>query len=239
MSKKKRRRQSKKLRISIVVALIVLIIIAAICFFAGKSKGKSNETDSGKVSGQEKEESKSTELFDDDRLKLIGSMEYEGPDFDDESMEEGDYTMLMIQNVSGSFLRNAEIEVKVNDSEKMKLVIDSLPTGETAMVIGQEYNAFSEDAVYQVVSCKSVYEETIIDKKEGLDVICENGNIQVINQSAEDMSNVTVRYKGKVNDMLLGGITYEFTMDSLAAGQTFETFSQSFLAESIQVVEVN
>lgn len=239
MSKKKQKRRSKKIWISTLCVLLLVIMAAVIWILSGKDRSKNNVEDSKTASEQESTEPpKSTELFDDGRLKLIGGMEYEGPNFDDGSMEEDVYTMLKIQNVSDSFLRKADIEVKVNDSEQMKLTIDSLPVGATVMVIGQDYTSYSEDAVYQVLSCKSSYEESVADKREGLDVTCEMGKIRVTNQSAEDVSNVTFRYKGKVDEMLLGGIAYEFTIDSLAAGQTFETDSQSFLAETIQVIEV-
>lgn len=231
----KRNVKSPKM-LPIIIAVLIVVFAAIAVMVAQKGNHKVNEPSNPRQEDVEKP--KSTELFDDGRLKLVGSMEYEGPDFDDGSMEEGTYTMFKIQNVSDSFLRQADIEVKVNDTDRMKLTIDSIPAGMTVMVIGQDYHSYSDEAVYEVVSCESSYEEEISDGLEGVEVVCEMGMIQVINQSGEELSNVTFRYKGKADDMLLGGAAYEFTVDSLSSGDTFETGSQSFLADSIQIVEI-
>lgn len=214
----------------LMAVLAVLVIIAVM--LAVKTAGKSDES----VSAEEPQ--KSTDVFDDGRLKLAGSMEYEGPDFDDGSMEEGTYTMLKIQNISDSFLRNADIRIKVNGSEEMSLAVDSLPAGETVMVIGQGYDTYSEGDIYEVVSCESSYEESVNSDKENLKVSCEEGKIRLTNQSDSKMTKMTCRYKGSNDGVLLGGITYEFEVKALEAGETYETDSQCFLADSIQIVEI-
>lgn len=243
-----KKKQIKKIFLALVcIVLIVVVVIVALVF---KRRSETSELDESQqnaedVSGGEDEKltaegetRQSTDLFDEERLKLVSGMEYEGPDFEDGSMESGNYTALQIQNVSDSFLRSANIEVKVNDSDNMSITIDSLPAGETVIVIGQGYEQYSEQDVYEVVSCESSYEESVVCEKEGLSVAYETGMIRLTNQTAEDMAGMTCRYKGKAGDMLLGGITYEFTVDSLPAGQTYETESQNFLADSVQIIEI-
>lgn len=241
--RKRKKKQSRKRLIVILTVLLVIIAAVIIGILSGKVSGKNGEknpADTGKTDSEQgiPEELKSTEIFDDGNLKLVGSMEYEGPNFENGSMEEGKYTVLEIQNISGKFLRKAEIEVKVNDSETMKLTLDSIPADTVAMVIGQGDVVYSENAVYQVVSCESSYEESVADQKDGLDVVCEAEKIRITNQLSETVENVVFRYKGKIGEMLWGGVTYEFAVESLGAGETFETASQCFLAETVQIVEV-
>lgn len=245
---KKRSAKRKKIVLTLIgIVLVLVIVIIALLFKRGSETSDSDETQQNTedISGAEDEKEnveeetrKSTDLFDEGRLKLVSGMEYEGPDFEDGSMENGNYTALQIQNVSDSFLRSANIEVKVNDSDSMSVTIDSLPAGETVIVIGQGYEKYSEQDIYEVVSCESSYEESVVCEEEGLSVTYEAGMIRLTNQTAEDMAGMTCRYKGKAGDMLLGGITYEFTVDSLPAGQTYETESQNFLADSVQIIEI-
>lgn len=236
--KRKKLKQSKRncgkaIAMILTVILIAMVTIIGILIIRDLKKKTASDP---KLNTERKQES--TVEFDDGKLKLTGSMEYEGPDFEDGSMEEGNYTILKIQNISESFLRSASIEVKVNNSEKMSFTIDSLPAGETVMVIGQGYNGYSEKDIYQVTSCESSYEETVVCEKEGLTVSCEAGKIRLNNQTSEDLSGTVFRYKGKTSDMLMGGLTYEFVADSLPSGGTYEIDSQSFLADSVQIVEI-
>lgn len=227
----RRKKQLMKNLLFTIISIILLSVIVTVAVHSGK-----RSKDDTKVKSAEPQVS--TDVFDEGRLKLLGSMEYEGPNFESEGMENGTYTLLKIQNISGTFLRNADIEVQVNDSDKMSLTIDSLPADATVMVIGQGYNMYSDKDIYKVTSCKSSYEESVIVGKEGLEIAYEAGKIRLTNKTAEGMACITYRYKGKVENMLLGGSTYEFTVDNLPAGETFETDSQSFLADSIQIVEI-
>lgn len=230
--RRKAKKRPNKLWIVILSVVLTILVIIAVVLVARRA-GDNSTPDTNM-----KDSRKSTDTFDDGKLKLVGSMEYKGPDYEDGSMKDGTYTILEIQNISESFLRSASIEVKVNDTDKMLLTIDSLPAGETVYVIGQEYDMYSEQDIYEVISCESFYEESAVCEKEGLEISCEAGKIQIVNQTAEDLSGVMFRYKGKVDDTLLGGITYEFVADSLPVGGTFEIESQSLLADSVQIVEI-
>lgn len=233
MKKKVSKKQRKQTRQKRLIAVCVGVTVILLCFL-GYMGLKTNDPSSD---GENSKVEKSTEEFDKGRLKLVGSVEYEGPDFENGTMENQVHTLLKIQNISESFLRNAVIEVEVNKTEKMQLVIDSLPAGETVMAIGHGYDSFAEQDVFKVISCESSYEEQVTSEKEGVTVTFENGKIQIQNQSAEDYSGLILRYKGKVGNLLMGGNTYELTVDSLAPGSSYEADSQCFLAESIQVVE--
>lgn len=225
----KNRRKKQLLQRTLFAVILFGIIVGVVIF---SKNAKNNDAT------KSKEAQKSTEVFDKGRLKLIGSMEYEGPNFENGSMEIGTYTLLKIQNISEDFLRNADIEVKVNASDKMSLTIDALPAGETVFVLGQGYSAYSEKDIYKVTSCESSYEKSIVAEKEGLEVSYEAGKIQIKNQTTEEITGILFRYKGKVENVLFGGNTYEFTIDSLPAGETFETDCQSLLADNIQIVEI-
>ena len=64
--------------------------------------------------------------FDKNRLKLEGSVEYEGPDFESGSMEFGTYTSLKIRNISDQYLESAEITLLVNGENLIDIKIEKL-----------------------------------------------------------------------------------------------------------------
>lgn len=211
-------------------ALLMIIVIVLVWKYEGNR-------DSAHLKNAEAP-TKSTDIFDSGRLELLGSIEYEGPNFEESSMTNGIYTLLKVRNISNLFLRNAKIEVEVNQSEKMVLMIDSLPAGETVAVIGQGHESYSENDIYKVISCESVYEKAPIAEKEGLEVSYKEGNIYLTNRSGQKMNGITCRYKGRIDEMLFGGITYEFKVDSLSAGEVFETANRNFLVDNIQIIEI-
>lgn len=226
---KNRRKKQLLHRILFTVVMLGAVVAGIVIFM---------KNDKNNTVTKVEETQKSTEVFDKGRLKLIGSMEYEGPNFEDGSMEIGTYTLLKIKNISEDFLRNAVIEVNVNSSDKMSLTIDALPAGETIFVLGQGYGAYSEKDIYKVTSCESSYEKSVVAEKEGLEVSYEAGKIQIKNQTTEEIAGIIFRYKGEVENVLFGGNTFEFTVDSIPAGETFETDCQSLLADNVQIVEI-
>ena len=176
--------------------------------------------------------------FDEERLKLEGSVEYEGPDFETGSMEFDTYTGLKIKNLSDKFLRTARINLELSNGEIMSIVVDSLPPGKTVFTLGREYKGFSALDTYKVQSCTTEYEEQPVCSVEGLNISCEGMKINILNNTEEDFSGYTFFYKGKEENLLMSGITYSFKVDSLKAGCECNIDRQDLIGSEIEIVEI-
>ena len=178
--------------------------------------------------------------FDNGRLKLEGSASYEGPDFETGSMKTGIYTSLRIRNISDKYLDSAELVLKINEKDKLNVMIQSVQPGELVFCVGTGYEDFSPVDSFEVISCKSKYDDIQdhVTSIDGLKIQCENWIINVENNSDRDLSGYRFVYKGKQDDILMGGTVYSFEVDSLKQGETYQTNSQSVIGTSIEIVDI-
>ena len=186
----------------------------------------------------EKAEKENTYEFDHGRLKLESAAEYEGPDFETGSMEFGTYTALRIINISDKYLESAELEVKINNDENMKVSIKDVPAGAVVYCLGIGHEGYSPTDLYKIDKCDSTYSDKEFKIPEGLNISCDEWQIKVENNSDIDMTGKTFVYKGKMEDMLMGGRTYTFKPDTLKPGEVYEAQSESVLGMDIEVVDI-
>ena len=176
--------------------------------------------------------------FDKGNLKLEGSVEYEGPDFESGSMEFDTYTGLKIKNTSDKFLRKAEIELETSNGKIMNIMIDSIPAGKTVFTLVRDYKGFSPLDTYKVLNCESKYEETPICNIDGLNIKCSGTKIEIQNNTGKDYSGYEFYYKGKEENLLMSGITYSFIVDSLLPGSEYSIDRKDLIGTEVEIVEI-
>ena len=250
MKKKKKNNTIKKM----IVIIIVCILLCAFIFVVLNTVKKSNEmvdkidenpieefeekSEEEKIEVMENADESNRYEFDGDKLKLEGSVEFEGPDFESGSMEFDTYTGLKISNVSDNYLKEADLQFETNTGESMSVHVEGVKPGQMVFALASDHKGFSPIETFKVVSEKTVYDKEPENNMDGLDITSDSGIITVSNNTGHDLEDCTVIYKGKEGEILMGGRLYSLHIDILKNNESVEFESECFLANNIEIIEI-
>ena len=254
MKKKNKNSTIKKILVVIIVFILLLAFILVVLNMMNKSdesddKQETNsiermeeqfegKTDEEKIEEIEKADESNRYEFDCDKLKLEGSVEFEGPDFESGSMEFDTYTGLKICNVSDEFLKEADLKFRTRSGDELNVHIEGVKPGQMVFALASDYKGFSPIETFDIVSEKTVYDKEPESNVDGLYITSDAGKISVVNNTGRDIKDCVITYKGIEGEILMGGRIYSLKIDSLKNNETYNAESESFLAKNIEVIEI-
>lgn len=164
---------------------------------------------------------------------------YEGDFWEDGSDTPAvDIMALVVCNPGNEGVRGAEILVR-QGQRQLSFVITYLPPGSRVLVLEQLRNAYSSEPLTE---CRCGFLDRGSWETPG-PVQVESAGIRdlaVKNNGAEDLQAVTLRYKryNAEEELYMGGISYQLTMEPLAAGESIQVTPARYVEGSYKIVLV-
>lgn len=163
---------------------------------------------------------------------------YEGDFWEDGSDAHAvDIMALVVCNPGTEGIRSAEISVR-QGSRQLCFVITCLPPGSRVLVLEKLRNAYSPEPLTE---CQCVTLEPGWESADAVRVEPAGlRELTVTNASQQDLQAVTLHYKRYSPDagMYLGGITYQHTLQSLAAGECLRISPRRYVENAYHIVLV-
>ena len=139
------------------------------------------------------------------------------PDCDDENGDE--IGGIILKNQSDQQINTLDLEVQTSENEILHFHVENLPVGETAWAFERDNKRFpSDDYVTNAVAYADFVEGPAI--LEGVTWESDYTEVTLTNNSGKDLTNLTVVCRCQLEDASFGGIAYEYTLDSLANGES-------------------
>lgn len=156
--------------------------------------------------------------LDKERLEVSSAFEYSGINPDCENAYSESIGAIQLQNISGEYLKWAEIAVTLEDGSQLEFVAEDIPAG--AIVFAYELQNKGYDGSQKIteVKAETFYEESA--DKEAISYSVEGIDITVENVSGENLDNVTLNYHCTIDGIYFGGKSYKVTLDELKTGES-------------------
>ena len=252
-----RKQQKSPVKIFAVVLLLVLVMAAFIMLvlpqilyrLSGDADTQQTETSDSVVSEETGEDTEQGEVYIDgeavafpvslenDRLEIESMYQYSGINPDCENAEGNNTAAITLHNVSSEYLKEAEISMTLQDGTALEFKITDLPAGESVIAFSTENTELGADAVCVQVGCEAVFEEPD-STAEKVSAEAEGMLITVVNTSGEDLSEIVIYCRGVFGEDYFGGVTYQYTINNLPAGESTQVDAFECIMGEAEVVRV-
>lgn len=215
-----------KKRINLAAALLLCILTA--CSGARQDADKMSEAGQTEENGQENTgtespaNKKTAEVpceLDDGQLFLnsLFQSSIDNPDCQEKSGE--NIASIELQNQSGQFLAEADIEIHLSDGTVFHFVVEDLPAETTVMAFETANQELPENPQIEEILCKTDYESAMSLMSDQLMVQSDGTDVVISNTSDENLENLQIGFHCRFNEkMYYGGKTYVYSVESLPAG---------------------
>lgn len=156
----------------------------------------------------------------DGRLEIQSLLQYGGINPDCDNQEGNDVAAIMVCNVSGEYLKEAQISLKLTDGITVNFMVTELPAGAEAIAFSRENQTIKVNAEYAEITCEAQFGADGALTQEQMKVSVEGTLITLTNTSAEDWSEIVVYCRSPLGEEYFGGMAYEYTIEQLPAGES-------------------
>lgn len=158
--------------------------------------------------------------LEDGKLRVESFFQFSGfnPDKNDEEGE--DVAAVLLTNTSREHLTSVTLAVVTTDGSVVTFTARDIPSGMSVMVFEQGNTAVANDITCSQIACKASFEAEKPVMADQVEISVDGTQITVRNISGEDLSQLTVYYHSVLDQSYYGGITYQYTIDSLRAGES-------------------
>lgn len=209
---------------------VFLLAVLLICTGCGNQSVKSDQTsenvleEPGLTDSQEEVQTEETEglsfpiNLDSDRLELASVFEYSGtnPDCDDVYAE--DIGAVQLKNISGEYLKSAEIIVSLANGDTLNFLVKDIPAEMEVLAFETQNQTYDDTVAVVEVSVEAEYSATEFADMFSYNVI--GSDITVENISGESQNNITLYYHCTIDGLCFGGQSYELSLETLNAGES-------------------
>lgn len=175
-------------------------------------------------------------VTEEGKLEIESLFQFEGinPDCD---YQEGDkIAAIIVRNVSGVYLKAADISMILGDSSQIMFAVSDLPAGKSAVVFSTDNTELADEYYCAAVSTDAVFEE--VDSVEGISVTVDGMMVTVTNNSPNELYGIEVYCHGVFDDWYFGGVTYVYTIEKLAAGDSTTITAVDCILGVVDVVRI-
>lgn len=152
-------------------------------------------------------------------LQVITVGRYSGYFTEDGSYDAvSDIAAVVVQNVSGDFIRSATITAVGDGGKEYKFPLTSLPAGRSVLVLESGKSVIAENEKISALATGVVETQTAELHKDKVQITYTNGNFNVKNLTDKNLSAVYIKYKSYTSgNVYMGGVTYNATIDNLGS----------------------
>lgn len=259
MAKYLKKKEKKKPKAWRIVLLVVLVIaLAAFAVFVmprllyslsgGGEDTTPEQTDTrSALSGTDAPEptlepSVSTVQFplsvDNGRLEIGSLFQFSGINPDCGNREGTDVAAIELKNVSDTYLAEAKLLLTLADGVRLNFLVRDLPAGKSVMAFSTENLSLPADAACQEARCEAVYDAAAQAEYPGLSVSAAGTLVTLTNTSGEDLFEIVVYCRSTLGEDSFGGITYQYTVNNLPAGESTAVDAVDCILGMAEVVRI-
>lgn len=174
----------------------------------------------------------------EDGLRIDSMIQFDGINPDCGNENASNAAAIVLTNVSATHLSRAEITVVTDDGKLLRFVISELPAGKSVMAFATDNAALSKDAACGNVTCEAEFDPDASMREEDVAVSVTGTHITLENKSGGELTNLVVYCHCTLGDQYFGGITYTYTVNHLAAGETAELDAVDCILGLAEVVRI-
>lgn len=173
---------------------------------------------------------------DGENLEIGSLFQYSGPNPDCGNEQGEDVGSIQLTNKSGKYLETADITINLANGIAYVFHVEGLPDGKTVLALDTTNQTYDGKSGAADIEAETAYSENASLKEDALSVSNDEEGIHLTNISGEELKNINVKYHCDMDDMYFGGLCYEGTVESLAAGaDTVLDTSECYMGEAVVV----
>ena len=186
---------------------------------------------------QAEESSQKKEMFpmtlEDGKITIDSMFQYSGInlDYQDEFCEE--IGALQITNTSNEYLEYADVSVTLTDGTVFNFHVQDIPAKQAVIAFELENKIYKKDHEVQEVILNASWMNEISSFSDVLEYSVDGTVITLTNISNSSLTNIHVKYHCYMDDVYLGGVSYEGIIEQLNAQEsTAIDASECYLGEA-------
>lgn len=153
----------------------------------------------------------------DGRLIVRSFFQSTMPNLDGDGELGEDLGTLEVENVSGQFLVEARITVRLSDGTDLTFVVTNLPAGQTVWVFNAEGASIDLQPECTEILCETEFASAPDVMSESLSFAVDGTAVTVTNLTDEPITGLTVGCHCLMENIYLGGVTFTYPVDDLPA----------------------
>lgn len=156
------------------------------------------------------------------KLLLENVIQFDGinPDCGNESGS--NIATVSLTNQSGTYLRQAEISLTIDDGTILHFTVTDIPAGKSVMAFATDNSVLNKDASVADAGCKVEFDEDASLNDELVEVSVNGTHITLKNKTDMALTNLVVYCHCTLGNQYFGGVTYNYTINNLDVGKTTE-----------------
>ena len=149
---------------------------------------------------------------------------------------------LVVKNNSNKVIQYGEINLKVNNKDKITFKVSNLPAKTSVLVMESTGKVeFNKDDKYECLTPVQATLDSMSLMEDKIEIVkAEDGLISIKNKSDKDFDTVYVYYKYyQKGGAYLGGITYRVKFENVKAGETVEEKTSHYSKDFSEILMVD
>lgn len=177
-------------------------------------------------------------VTEDGKLEITSLFQFSGFNPDCAGAEGTDIAALQLHNASSEHLTKAELVLQLESGVSLRFVVKDLPASGDAMVFSVDNTEMSSQDACSKITYSGSYEAESPVLADKISVQPEELQIILTNLSDEDLTDMTVYCHCLLEDISFGGLTYEYPVPKLPAGESIKVDTPDCYLGSAQVVRI-
>lgn len=127
---------------------------------------------------------------------------------------------IVVTNQSDRHLSGADISMVTQEGKLLRFVITHLPAGKSVMAFATDNASIPKDIPCGNVTCEASFDDAASMLSDAVTATVAGTHITLENGTDSALNDLVVYCHCTLGDQYFGGITYTYTIEQLAAGQT-------------------
>lgn len=228
------------------MSVAALLLMALLLFSACSKNSDGNSADPSDNAGgeQQSEETEAGMTFPYEleggklAVQSIFQSSIENPDCGNELAE--DIASLELTNQSDEFCITAEVTVTMQDGMKLSFTATNIPSGKTIWAFASDNTSISLDNIrneIDEIEVSAQFGEASL-MEDQVSVAVDNTTITIQNLTEEEITNLTVGCHCLFDEVYFGGLTYNYPVESIAAGESVTIEADDCYMGTAEVVSI-
>lgn len=170
-------------------------------------------------------------------LEIESLFQFDGINPDAGNQQGTNIASILLKNTSDAYLSEANISLTMADGTVLNFTATDVPAGMNAMAFSTENQSIEADAACTGVECKASFAD-ITAIPEQIEVSAEGTVITLTNTSDQDLKKIVVYCRCPLGEEYFGGITYQYVINDLPAGETATVDAVDCILGMAEVVRI-
>lgn len=208
--------------------LLVMVMLCAGCGKAGTANVEVGETSTESTNVKTDETTAEDEnpkadfpiVLEDGKLTIESIFQSSIPNPDKDFEDAVDIASIELVNQSQDYLKKADIAIALEDGTKLVFQVCDIPAGKTVWAFDMSNTTIAAEHPYKEVQCDAEFDETYSGWEGQFLVSSEGVMTEITNLNDQEQTDIKVRFHCVMEDIYFGGISYEYSIDKLAAQES-------------------